>query len=276
MTENQFIDTHNHFMVDAWSDGHEKEFEKAVQAGVRQMLICAGGVDNFELTKSFAHRFGCGYAVGLHPLYIRPEVFEEDLKAFREFVLNNQDDPHLVGIGEIGLDGSEDCSVPMPIQEKVLREQLKLARRLDFGVSLHGRKAIDLVTKHVAVIKVRGILHAFNGSERQAERLLSLGLKLGYGGAMTYSGSRRIRWLLSQLPAHSWVLETDAPDIPGEAARNLNPEEPTSSVADIAVYAELAAELREEPLSKVSADTTANALEVFPKLGNLEQMHLLP
>lgn len=276
MAETQFIDTHNHFMVDAWPDGHEKEFEKAVQSGVRQMLICAGGVDNFELTKTFAHRFNCGYAVGLHPLYIRQELFEEDLEAFRDFVLQNKDDPHLAGIGEIGLDGSEDCSVPMPIQEKVLREQLKLARRLDFGVSLHGRKAIDLVTKHVAVIRVRGILHAFNGSERQAERLLSLGLKLGYGGAMTYSGSRRIRWLLSQLPSHSWVLETDAPDIPGEAARNLNPESPKSSVADIASYAELAAELREEPLSNVSADTLANALEVFPKLGNLGQMQLLP
>ncbi len=49
---------------------------------------------------------------------------------------------------------------------------------------------------------------------QQAEAFIKLGFRLGFGGAMTYAGSRRIRQLAAELPLSSIVLETDAPDIP--------------------------------------------------------------
>ena len=59
-----------------------------------------------------------------------------------------------------------------------------------------------------------GIAHAFNGSRQQADEFIRLGFKLGFGGAMTYPGSTRIRQLAATLPIEAVVLETDAPDIP--------------------------------------------------------------
>jgi hypothetical protein len=59
-----------------------------------------------------------------------------------------------------------------------------------------------------------GIAHAFNGSRQQADEFIKLGFALGFGGAMTFSGSTRIRELARSLPLESIVLETDAPDIP--------------------------------------------------------------
>jgi 2-(1,2-epoxy-1,2-dihydrophenyl)acetyl-CoA isomerase len=54
--------------------------------------------------------------------------------------------------------------------------------------------AVDQVLKYLRRIRVPGgIAHAFNGSRQQAEEFIRLGFRLGFGGAMTYSGSTRIR-----------------------------------------------------------------------------------
>ena len=100
-------------------------------------------------------------------------------------------------------------------QEFFFVEQLKLAREFDLPVLLHVRRAVDQILKHLRRIHVRGgIAHAFNGSRQQADEFIKLGFKLGFGGAMTFSGSTRIRALAAELPLESIVLETDAPDIP--------------------------------------------------------------
>jgi TatD DNase family protein len=49
---------------------------------------------------------------------------------------------------------------------------------------------------------------------QQAEQFISLGFKLGFGGATTYERALQIRRLLKALPLESIVTETDAPDIP--------------------------------------------------------------
>jgi TatD DNase family protein len=82
-------------------------------------------------------------------------------------------------------------------------------------VLLHVRRSVDQVLKNLRRITVRGgIAHAFNGSRQQADEFIRLGFKLGFGGALTYSGSTRIRHLAATLPLASIVLETDAPDMP--------------------------------------------------------------
>jgi TatD DNase family protein len=60
----------------------------------------------------------------------------------------------------------------------------------------------------------RGIAHAFNGSQQQAQAFIDLGLKLGFGGAVTYERALQLRRLADDLPLSALVLETDAPDIP--------------------------------------------------------------
>lgn len=95
-----------------------------------------------------------------------------------------------MAVAEIGLDGFVP-DLDRAKQEAVFVAQLKVARDTGMPVSLHVRRSVDWVTKWLRRIPVSGgVAHAFNGSEEQARILISLGLKLGFGGAMMYSGSR--------------------------------------------------------------------------------------
>ena len=166
--------------------------------------------------------------------------------------------PRPVAVGEIGL----DFYVPgfdAARQEYFFVQQLKTAREFDLPVLLHVRRSIDQVLKCLRRVGVRGgIAHAFNGSRQQADEFIRLGFKLGFGGAMTYPGSTRIRQLAATLPISSIVLETDAPDIPPvwiSGKRNMP--------AELLRIAQVLADLRNESLSQAIQATSENAEQVI-------------
>jgi TatD DNase family protein len=119
---------------------------------------------------------------------------------------------------------------------------------------LHVRRAQDRVLKYLRRHKPRGgIAHAFNGSTQQAQVFIDLGFKLGFGGAMTYSGSTRIRELAASLPLECLVLESDAPDIP-PAWLPQGRNEP----ANVARFAVVLAQLRGVNVAQIARQTSAN------------------
>lgn len=137
-----------------------------------------------------------------------------NLEALRSLVEHAQDG-RVLAVGEIGLDFYV-ADPDVARQEYFFVEQLKIARDAELPVLLHVRRSVDQVLKHLRRIRVRsGIAHAFNGSRQQAEEFIKLGFKLGFGGALTYGGSKRIRALVASLQhLEAIVLETDAPDMP--------------------------------------------------------------
>jgi TatD DNase family protein len=185
---------------------------------------------------------------------------EADLARLEQRLRNE----HVVAVGEIGLDGY--VSQPtLAAQLPWFEAQLALARQFDLPVILHVRRAVDAIIHAVKRVGVRGgIAHAFNGSRQQAGLLIGLGFKLGFGGTLTYPGSRRIRALAAALPIDSLVLETDAPDIAPVWARGQRNEPAT--VARVA--AELAS-IRQRTVDAVIAATGRNACEALPRLGQI-------
>jgi len=121
------------------------------------------------------------------------------------------------------------------------------------------RKAHDAVLAALRQIRVPGgIAHAFNGSLQQAEHYLKLGFKLGFGGTLTYDGSRKIHALAQALPAEAIVLETDAPDMVVAGHRG----ERNSPAYLVDILAALA-RVRAQPAEELAAITTRNACEVL-------------
>src|SRR5690606_19400518 len=174
-------------------------------------------------------------------------------------------DPRLVAVGEIGLDFFVPELAQGALREKqefFFAEQLKLARQAGLPVLLHVRRAQDTVLKYLRRIGVAGgIAHAFNGSFQQAEAFVGLGLRLGFGGAMTFPRALQIRRLASRLPLESIVLETDAPDIPPvwlHPGRNSPEQLPR-------IGQEFAA-LRGMAWQDAAQATSANAMAVLPRL----------
>ena len=235
------IDTHCHLDAAEFDADRDAVHAAALAGGVARIVVPAVAVNGFQKAKIIDERYpGCVAAYGIHPLYVM-QAKEQDLAVLRAWLTREKP----VAVGEIGLD-SYVTDVDPARQEFFFVEQLKLAREFDLPVLLHVRRAVDQILKHLRRIRVRGgIAHAFNGSRQQADEFIKLGFKLGFGGAMTFSGSTRIRGLATELPADAIVLETDAPDIPPawlNGGRNAPGELPR--IADI--LAELRGVSREE------------------------------
>ena len=249
------IDTHCHLDAAEFDADREAVHAAARAAGVETIVVPAVEVSAFARTRETVLRYpGCVAAYGIHPLYVM-QAADNDLAALRQWLLAERP----VAVGEIGLD-LYVTDIDPARQEHFFVEQLRLARDFDLPVLLHVRRAVDAVLKQLRRFKVRGgIAHAFNGSRQQADEFIKLGFALGFGGAMTYDGSTRIRELGRHLPLEAIVLETDAPDIPPawlNGGRNTPAELPR--------IASVLAELRELPVAELVQRTAANARAVLP------------
>lgn len=251
------IDTHCHLDAAEFDADRDHVARSARAAGVGVIVVPSVERANFGAVASLCREYSaCVPAYGIHPMYVN-RAREEDLDALREIISREK----AVAVGEIGLDRFvEDRDDAR--QEFYFVEQLKLAQAANLPVLLHIRRAVDPVLKHLRRIRVPGgIAHAFNGSRQQADGFITLGFKLGFGGAMTYPRARRIRELAASLPLESIVLETDAPDLAPEwksGERNTPQQLPR--------IAEVLAGLRSIPVQTVIDATTANAKSVLPVL----------
>jgi TatD DNase family protein len=259
-----WIDTHCHLDADVFDADRDAVVERARAAGVTMAVLASAHVDYFAATAAVARRYGFVYALGIHPLYVE-QSDEAHIDVLRAAVREALADPRFVAVGEIGLDffvpGLDHAR-----QQWFYREQLRIAREHDLPVIVHVRRSADALLQQLRRIEVpSGIAHAFNGSDQQAQQFVERGFKLGFGGAMTYRGSHRIRRLAASVADAAWVLETDSPDIPpqwlrvdGAALRN--------ELAELPRIAETMAELRGADLPTLAAINRDNACAALPRL----------
>lgn len=254
------LDSHCHLDAREFDPDREAVLAAARTAGVGGFLVPGVEVSAFPgLAELAAAQPDVAPAYGIHPLYVARSA-EADLERVEDWITR----PEAVAVGEIGLDGFVP-DLPRPRLESFFERQLQLAGRHGLPVILHVRRAVENIIRFLRKRPLPGgIAHAFNGSRQQAEVLIGMGFALGFGGAMTFAGSTRIRELARSLPLEAIVLETDAPDIPPEWARGGRCEP-----ANLRRYAEILAELRNCPVEEIKAATTANARRVVPGLDRM-------
>ena len=278
-----WIDTHCHLDAPEFGADGPGARERARSLGVGLCVYPAVERANFAAVRELAHRTGDAYALGIHPLHV-PRAGPDDLQALAAELERHADDPRLVAVGEIGLDFflPELCTPGMRERQwQCYREQLRLAQRHGLPVILHVRRSADWLLKGLREAAARGrpvaggIAHAFNGSVQQAQAFLSLGFRLGFGGAATFDAARQLRQLFSTLSPEALVLETDAPDIPPQwcyvnaARRAAGQPQGINSPAELPrIGAELAG-LRGLSSAALAGLTTANALAALPGLAAL-------
>lgn len=260
------IDTHCHLDAAEFDFDRDEVVNQAQNNGVGMIVIPAVEPNNFQKVIDLsAQHTHCCYALGMHPMYI-DNASPGDIKRLHALVKQElAKKSKLVAIGEIGLDFFI-TQQNRETQEYFFAEQLKLAKEFNLPVILHVRRAVDDVLKHLRANKVSsGIAHAFNGSRQQADAFISLGFKLGFGGAMTYGRSLKIRELAKNLPLEAIVLETDAPDIPPEWLGRKG----CNSPKELLKIAEILAELRGMDVAQIIEITSKNAVEILPNLASL-------
>jgi TatD DNase family protein len=271
-----WIDTHCHLDAAEFAPDRLAVREAARALGVSKCLIPAVEVANFAAVRACAQTMGDSYALGIHPLYV-PAAQDNDLDLLDEALTHYKGDPHLVAVGEIGLDFFVPALTEPLMRERqefFYAEQLKLARKHGLPVVLHVRRSADRLLKGLRQVAVMGgIAHAFNGSEVQAKAFMGLGFALGFGGALTFERATQLRRLAMQLPLEALVLETDAPDIPPQwlyrtvQARADGLAQGRNAPDQLPRMAALLAQLRGMSAADLALATSGNACRVVPRLG---------
>jgi TatD DNase family protein len=273
-----WIDTHCHLHDKVFDEDIQTVVQQARQAGVKHVVLPATHPADWAAARGRAHQIQGYYTWGIHPWWASSlEHLSRDLDALKTALDKERGLPgsRLVALGEMGLDFAKPeraTAAAKAQQQAVLEAQLDLATTLDLPVVLHLCRAGDLA--YLLIKKrlhqgrfLRGVVHAFRGSMEQARAWLSIGFKLGVGGAATYPQAKRLHSLLRDLPRESWVLETDAPFMspvwlqePLEQVLNQSPHQPLrNSPVEIPRIGRCLAELAGVEVAEWAATTTETA-----------------
>ena len=269
-----WIDTHCHLDATEFDADRDAVIDRARAAGVARIVVPAVGRSNFDTVRALAHAQGFAYALGIHPMYVE-RAADDDLAHLRDALAAHRGDARLVAVGEIGLDHFVP-GLDRDRQARFYAAQLRLASEFELPVIVHVRRSADSLLKHLRQTPVvGGIVHAFNGSEQQAEAFVERGFRLGFGGAMTFERALQIRRLAQSLPLDAIVLETDAPDIPPQWLYRTAQERAAGASSrnepgELPRIARSLAELRGLPLEEIAAATGRNARSALPRLAALE------
>ena len=273
-----WFDSHCHLDAHELSHDLPSVLAQCAELGVKGILIPAVEVASFDRIIGLVEQWqsvipGICFTLGIHPLYTK-QAPESDVEVLKDYLLKYHDHPRLVGVGEIGLDYFVEF-LDNPKQEWFFEEQLKIAQQYQLPVILHVRKSQDQLLKRLRKISVvGGIAHAFNGSHVQTQHFLDLNFKLGFGGTMTYARALQIHRLVKDFPLSSYVIETDAPDIPPawlikEKTSPLSHLKPRNSPSQLPQIAQSFASLRGLSIDHVAQMNLTNLRAVIPRLDAL-------
>lgn len=266
-----WLDTHCHLDAPEFLADLGQIVENAQVAGVQGILLPAVRAHDFVAVRELVHAYKdripyLVYTLGIHPLYT-DRAKEEDLETLERAVTESLNDPHFVGIGEIGLDYFVADLDPHR-QAFFFDAQLDLAQKKNLPVILHVRRSQDMILKALRQRSLPGgIAHAFNGSFQQAEQFMALGFKLGFGGAATYERALQIRRLLKELPLEAIVTETDSPDIPPAWLKDEH--ERRNQPAYLPRIAKALADIRGIQEQDLAQAVIKNTSKVLPRWGQL-------
>lgn len=257
------FDSHCHFDFEEFDSDREQVWKACYQNGVRYLIIPGVAPQQWQTATAVANAHSNIYTgVGLHPWWIEKSLPEEKTQHYLSDIgsalQQHFSQEKCVAIGECGLDAL--VQIPMHLQQQVLGLHLQLAQEVSVPLIIHCRKAHNELFAQLQQynLPAGGVIHAFSGSYELAARYWSMGFRLGVGGTITYERANKTRDAVKQLPLESLLLETDAPDMPlqGKQGQRNSPE-------NIPTVARVLAELRNEPLEKIAAQTTLNSQTLF-------------
>ena len=256
----RFIDTHSHLYDSAFSQDADSVIERAVQAGVEQMILpdIDSSVREAMIALARRHPEHCHFCIGLHPTEINAENFDKEMQAVLSASLLHKDE--MVAIGEIGLDYYWSKEF-VELQQKAFKEQILLADSLDKPILIHCREAIgdclNILQKYKGK-NTRGVFHAYSGSLETYHEIKKLGnFLLGIGGVVSFKNTGLAK-IIENVDLEDIILETDAPyltPVPYRGKRNES--------AYIPLIAKKIAEIKGVSVEEVAQHTSSNASKMF-------------
>ena len=257
LTTLPWVDIHAH--LNFLEDTVEVSLQKAAAAGVKRVITIGTEPNDLQVVLDIAQKH---YPVVCCTLGIHPheaKLYSDDIEAF---ILKNATQPHVVALGEMGLDYFYKNSEPAE-QKIAFERQLALAEKLNLPVEIHTRDAdedtVEILQKFAG--RVRGVIHCFTGTQYLADECLKLGYNISLSGIVTFKNAETLRKIAETVPVDRLHVETDAPFLTPAPFRGVK-----NSPQYVIFTAQFVAQLKNMNLPDFSKQMLANAEKMFPKL----------
>jgi TatD DNase family protein len=252
-------DSHTHLDHEYFHTDRAQVIDRALANEVSRIINIGFNRATIETTLELAQTYDMIDAViGWHPQEAI-HMTSDDLDYIEQLARSH---PKVVALGEMGLDYYWDTS-PKETQQRIFREQLRLARKLNLPVVIHNRDAhadVVRILQEEKAFDIGGVMHCFSGSWEVAKQCLEMNFYISFGGPITFVNAKQPKEVLKNVPIERVLIETDAPYLSPHPYRGKRNE-----IEKLKIIAEVAAEIKGLEFKNFATLTTHNASELFKK-----------
>lgn len=220
------IDSHAHVAHRTFGEEVPAVLERAFASGIVAMVNIGAGYGEEGIRQVLEVSAGdprIHPTVGVHPhdaklLKEDPSLFDR-LEAYART-------PGVCAWGEVGLDYYYDHS-DRDAQDMALREQIRLARRLDLPIIVHDRDAhqdiLDVLDAEKAW-ETGVVIHCFSGDLGYAEACIRRGAMISIPGIVTFPSATDLQEVAARIDGAHLLVETDSPYLAPAPYRGMRNE----------------------------------------------------
>ena len=246
-------DTHCHLFYKELKNDLDAIISRAIDMKVTRFICVGTNIEDSKECLSISENNDNIFAsVGVHP-----HDAQNVLEGYIDEIYELMEFESMVAIGEMGLDYFRNISEPL-IQEKVFREQVKVAQDLNRPIIFHNREADSDIIKVLSDYPdVIGVAHCFSSNLETANALLEMGYYISFSGNLTFKNSH-LPDIAKEIPMERLLVETDSPYLSPEPHRGKK-NEPSR----VRFVAEKLAEIKKISFEDIAKHTHENASKLF-------------
>ncbi len=253
------VDSHCHLEYKGLVEDQAGVLTRAREAGVGQFLNISTRRSEWDQVVATATREPDVWAsVGIHP-----HEADQHADLGRDVLLEATENPHVIAIGETGLDYYYDHS-DRETQRDLFRMHIGVSRETGLPLIIHTRDAeddtLEILEDELGKGAFPALIHCFTASQAFGNRVLELGLTISLSGIVTFKNANELQEIAREIPRNRLLVETDSPFLAPVPHRG-KPCEP----AFVANTAQFVAGLRGDDVSELADYTTENFRKLFSK-----------
>lgn len=216
------FDTHAHYNDEKFDSDRSELLSSMPSHGIGLIMNACSSLDEvkdiIEMCEKYPFIYG---AIGIHP-----EAVNTAADGYLDEIKKYASHPKIKAIGEIGLDYYWTTDTKSE-QQRILCEQVELARELNMPVIIHDREAHGdclRLLRQSKVYECGGVFHCYSGSAEMVREITEdLGMYIAFGGSLTFKNAVKPREAAKAVPLDKLLIETDSPylaPVPYRGKRN--------------------------------------------------------
>jgi TatD DNase family protein len=254
-----FIDSHCHLDFSEFSSRLPEVLALMEKQLVTKALCISVDMPDFPKVLALAHAYPHLFAtVGVHPDY------EDTPEPTLEWLVEQAQDPKVIGIGETGLDYYRMAHKPydeLEWQRDRFRTHIEASKITQKPLIIHTRQSSEdtiSILKESGQGQVVGVMHCFTESKEVAKQALDLGFYISFSGIVTFKNALEIKETCKYVPFDRMLIETDSPYLAPVPHRGK-----TNEPGFVSFVASYIAELKESNVEEVGRVTSNNFYQLF-------------